>query len=872
MAFAYRKLLSSLTTSRSLIMFRRIVTFLTLISILTLLPNEIGQRLSAFPSATPASDKVKKTACAPCSTGTQSVGPLDKLDRLATLGRRTQAFPFAPLSRSVFEGVNINLVSTATGHLAFAVTDLSLSGAMPIKFQRIYASDRSGDTGLGIGWSFSYDDRVTIEGKTATLTTGAGSVVAFRRDGASQRFVLKPDDPAPHQSLSITNPDTLLEQGSGLTKTYKRFGQIYRLSQIADANGNKVAIAFDARGNVSSIANDNGGALSLKWSDSKDARLLSITDHTGQQVSYRQDGQRLRAVMDSSGAQLTYDYEAKMLTRAADPAGRVLLRVRYDKARRVVEAGDAVGAFLYQYEPASGVSRRTVVTDPIGVKTSYEHTERGLITALSNDGAGTAWIEYNAANRPVLVSDSNGDETRFTYDAQNRLLRLASSDGTEEAYTYDGQGQISSLTRGGERIDYTRDARGNIIAARSNNPAKSYSVTLNARGQAISARSGSGREITSEYDTEGNEKAFAFSDVGRFQVERDARGRIITENLPSGLTQRYEYDSRGRVKNRSDNRGRSVTLERDASGALTGVVTARGNWIRATRDEVGRIVAVTNSAGKSRRFTYDARGALTDYTDARGKSKKLRYDQRGRVRDITDSQGNKTSIERDGRGRPQRISFSDGTLWRYEYDRNGKLANVKREGTGKTNSTRFVSANLNHSAASSAKASAPPTYVDCFFSNDNFYDSLDWGWQSWGGGSGEGEFGSSGFDTFDYSGYDCSDPFGGLSGDCASSLVFDAWLYDSWAGFECGAFSGETYEQCVARQQQICRNKRISCGVSAAGVYGAATAACYIALLANPLIGAICAAAAFLKYVGDLTACDLADRNCRLEIPDKCQR
>jgi len=47
----------------------------------------------------------------------------------------------------------LNLVSSANGRLTFSIKDLEISGAMPISFTRVYASDKSQDTGLGAGWS-----------------------------------------------------------------------------------------------------------------------------------------------------------------------------------------------------------------------------------------------------------------------------------------------------------------------------------------------------------------------------------------------------------------------------------------------------------------------------------------------------------------------------------------------------------------------------------------------------------------------------------------------------------------------------------------------------------------------------------------------
>lgn len=97
----------------------------------------------------------RASGCASCATSRQQNAPdeqaLNALDQLASLGRRAQIFPFIPVTRSTLDGVRVNLVSTARGDLSFAVTDLNLSGALPLVFQRVYDSDRNEDRGLGRG-------------------------------------------------------------------------------------------------------------------------------------------------------------------------------------------------------------------------------------------------------------------------------------------------------------------------------------------------------------------------------------------------------------------------------------------------------------------------------------------------------------------------------------------------------------------------------------------------------------------------------------------------------------------------------------------------------------------------------------------------
>ncbi|MCA1816212.1 MAG: DUF6531 domain-containing protein, partial [Acidobacteria bacterium] len=447
--------------------------------------------------------------------------------------------------------MRLNLVSTSTGNLAFAVSDLELSGVLPIFFQRVYdSSRRNSDAGLGAGWSFAFDDHITLDGNGATLTTGAGAVVAFRRDG--QHFVSRQDAPGLHQSLDVTDANTITERAAGFARVYRKIGRDYRLSRIADANGNAVTISFDASGNIARIENGSA-AIALSWSDDKKDRLLSVADSAGRRVSFKQDGQRLRSVTDAAGAQWDYDYANNQLTAATDPVGRTLLRARYDKAGRAVEAGDAAGVYSFDYDSASSISRQTVVTDPVGAKAVITHNENGAPTALSDEEGQALSVEYNAANRPTRMLDALGNETKFAYDAVNRLTRQTSSDGAlDKSYSYDATGRILSTTDGGVRADYSYDARGSVSAKQSSEASQGYEAQRNARGQATRLTVKNGRTISLEYDPSGNETAVAYSDAGRFESEFDAAGHRVTERLPSGVTIRSEYDARGRLTRQSD--------------------------------------------------------------------------------------------------------------------------------------------------------------------------------------------------------------------------------------------------------------------------------------------------------------------------------
>jgi uncharacterized protein DUF6531 len=217
----------------------------------------------------------------------------------------------------MFKGFSANLVSTSSGSLGLALTDIYLPGRVPIVFQRSYRSDRDEDIGLGVGWSFAFTDRINIDSDRATLTDINGTT-AFHRDCESQRFVLELDEPGIHQQFQMADGGAIIEKVGDLTRTYKNIAEAYRLSQITGPNGISIMITHDASGKILRVANDPGGSLTFQWTQAGDPRPLSVLDSAGRRLIFRQDGHRLRAVIDPNGSEWTYDYANGGLSRAVD--------------------------------------------------------------------------------------------------------------------------------------------------------------------------------------------------------------------------------------------------------------------------------------------------------------------------------------------------------------------------------------------------------------------------------------------------------------------------------------------------------------------------------------------------------------------------
>lgn len=211
---------------------------------------------------------------------------------------------------------------------------------------------------------------------------------------------------------------------------------------------------------------------------------------------------------------------------------------------------------------------------------------------------------------------------------------------------------------GTERTDLSLDERAQIIGAQSSDPAQSYSAAYNSRGQIVNLKSAS-REVSFEYDANGNEIAMNHSEVGRFTYARDTAGRVMAENLPSGLSFFNEYDARGSFTKQSDSRGNAVKVERDAGGLPIAYIRADGKQRRAVRDEGGRVIRETNYDGSVRSFTYNVRGALIEYRSP-GNHRRFEYDHRGRLKAMIEDDGSVNRVERDDAGRIRHLSYSNG--------------------------------------------------------------------------------------------------------------------------------------------------------------------------------------------------------------------
>ncbi len=227
-------------------MYKSILASITMYSIVFLLVGPV-----AF--ALPQGNLTKDTRTETKNCASSSVASANPYDRLANLGRQTQNIELLSVARSQGKGTPVELVSSSSGELAFAQTDLAFKDNPLLLFQRTYLSSRDEDVGLGRGWSFAFNDSIALNDNNAVLTTSIGDTYTYRRDEA-RHYVLQTSDSTDVKEFNVENGNTISAKNGDVTKVYKSTNGYYHLSQVIAPGGFEITINRTSNGRIRSIS------------------------------------------------------------------------------------------------------------------------------------------------------------------------------------------------------------------------------------------------------------------------------------------------------------------------------------------------------------------------------------------------------------------------------------------------------------------------------------------------------------------------------------------------------------------------------------------------------------------------------------------
>jgi RHS repeat-associated protein len=502
--------------------------------------------------------------------------------------------------------------------------------------------------------------------------------------------------------------------GNTLTLTYDASG---RLSKLTDTSMRETAFSYDSNNHVSAVQVLNGKTLTFEY-DAK-GNMTRNVDLVGNVIAYgydsnnvlysmTADGKTTRfayfvdasnnlhvsTVTDAMGNVTRYEGVATGGTRVIEPGGGVRLYTQTNGLTTSVTNAlnqTASTTFNAQSLPASS-------TDAVGRITRYEYDSVGNITKVTDPAGKIATLVYDADSNLVSTTDPLGSKYSFVYDVKSNLTGMTSPLGRTTSFTVDAKGLVSKMTRAdGSFTMATYDSHGNLIAG-TTPLGKVYRNSFDAfglerssatdpRGNTTSFSYDGNRLATSVTHPDGTTSRTSYACNARTSYtdsagntstyERDALLHATKVTDPLGRISRFAYNGDELLTTATDPLGTVTQLGYDNARRLTSITNPLGKTILFGRNADGSPSTITSETGQVTKFAYDSRGLLASVTDPLGKITSARsYDDLGRVSNVTNASGKTLSISYDQDGRVVGKSYDGASVATYSWNSLGQLASV----------------------------------------------------------------------------------------------------------------------------------------------------------------------------------------------------
>lgn len=338
----------------------------------------------------------------------------------------------------------------------------------------------------------------------------------------------------------------------------------------------------------------------------------------------------------------------------------------YDFANRLIkkEEKHPYGSSFITHYRYDFLGNRTCMTDRYGQETHYIYDALSrlikTIYPLVVDAQNIPFhpyttTKYDAAGRPIVISNACQEETETTYNARGAPLLIKHPDGRQEKFIYNLDGTLAKkIESNGTYTIYQRDFLGRILKE------EIYDV----HDQFLSSQSFvyKGWRLISKTDALNCTTSYTY----------DGAGRLVSETCENALTT-YAYDELGRLAYTKEYFGfhpDECQIQAYTYDALNQILEehledAQGHILACVRyvyDEEGNrteIKRLTEAGEANTRTIYNSEGAPLSTTDATGQITHFTYNyfypnalnQLVLQIQVTDPQGRTTHMIHDALGR-----------------------------------------------------------------------------------------------------------------------------------------------------------------------------------------------------------------------------
>ncbi|QSZ27579.1 RHS repeat protein [Aceticella autotrophica] len=553
---------------------------------------------------------------------------------------------------------------------------------------------------------YSYNE----DGRILTSTDADGKQI-FSNTYDDKGRVIAQDDGVTGNQIAHLNYDETSDPGKLIT-TY------------TNRNGKTVVYTYDQNYNMLSLKNELG--LTTIFDYDASGNLIKVTDSAGKVSKYIYDTYgNLTGVTDPAGntTKMTYD-DRNNLTSVENTAGKKIIYT-YDANNNPISITDPFGNITSLTYDTNGMLQ-TVKKPGSGIYTiAYQN---GLVKMLTDPVGNTITYGYDAAGRPIKITDAAGKAVNIAYDNCDRITSIIDPMGNKRTYSYDSRGNMLNVTdpngnvthfsyNGNNKLTNVKDALGNVTKYEYDGEDRLikitdaygnvFTLTRDEKGRIVGITDPTGRTQGFQYDNVDNLLSmtdangakvieFGYDMLNNPVTIKDALGNTVTNRYDNlnrliesidqlGRKAQYIYDDLNRLVSSLDAVGGSSSQSFDADGNKINMVDPNGNKISFKYDKAGRLIEATSADGCKSSFAYNNRGLISESTNGRGQKTTYNYDDNGRLVSFTDQEGT-VSYTYDANGNVLTVSDANGISVR-EYD---ALNRVVKYTDGRGNTIHYV--------------------------------------------------------------------------------------------------------------------------------------------------------------------------------------
>ncbi|MDR2172882.1 MAG: hypothetical protein LBE32_01555 [Burkholderiales bacterium] len=369
-------------------------------------------------------------------------------------------------------------------------------------------------------------------------------------------------------------------------------------------NNETTRYTYDANNNPTKTTRPEGGSTEIVYTAHNQPH--TITTSAGQsRWAYNNNGAPTSRT-DARGNTTNYTVDQRNRRTEITYAGNTgTTRYTWDLANRLKTTVENGITTTHTYDTRGRETQRTYSGGSL-TRTVYSYDANGNRTSeavTDNSGTRTTTTQYDAFNRPEIVTDTFGNRLQHTYDpnGNKRTTTAPGISGNQvTTYTWDVNDNLTNLSSGSANIGWTYDRSGKVTRT-------SYTGGVTTE----QSWDGAARLTSRTHKTSsGTQQSFAYT------YDKNGNRTNETRNLGTNTEAiNYDYDAADRLTNVTHSDGKSEIYVLDASGnraqvIRSGYASDNGTTVN-TFDARGRIETRQTPSGTIN-YTWDAAGNLKE--------------------------------------------------------------------------------------------------------------------------------------------------------------------------------------------------------------------------------------------------------------------